>query len=244
MIRSIFFSLMLVAVFACSAANVSAAELTHAVAADAKGDGPDGKGNTADDTWQFWFQLIHRPEYRRLDRHSSSIPNGIPGKVTGPVGGSTPNPKATQGWVYHSDWDGRYEGVWGDSKAPQVLMHPYNEKTSGGAVAVTYTVPADGKYNISGKVTDVNPAKVKHVMLTGITYKIDVVAPGDKSISKVIKSLKSQKVGDLVGPASAEFKLKKVSLKKGQLVRLVIDPNKWWGGDMTRIDLFKIEKAK
>jgi hypothetical protein len=30
-----------------------AAELTHEVMADARGDGPDGKGNTADDTWQF-----------------------------------------------------------------------------------------------------------------------------------------------------------------------------------------------
>jgi len=26
--------------------------------------------------------------------------------------------------------------------------------------------------------------------------------------------------------------------------RLVIDPNKWWGGDMTRIDTFTIKRVK
>ncbi len=50
--------------------------------------------------------------------------------------------------------------------------------------------------------------------------------------------------GDEVGPNSQEFSFPKVALKKGQLLRLVIDPNKWWGTDMTRIDDFKIKRVK
>jgi hypothetical protein len=155
----------------------------------------------------------------------------------------TPNPKDTQGWIYHSDWDGRYEGVWGDAKAKQVLAHPYNEKTSGGDVAITYTVPADGNYDISGKVTDVNVAKGNRV-LTGITYHVEVCAAGVKAIGKATKVLASGKVGDDVGPPSVKFDAKKVALKKGQLIRLVIDPNKSWAADMTRIEGFKIVPSK
>jgi hypothetical protein len=230
-----------VAVCCISLNPLSAAELTFEEAANIKGDGPDGKGNTADDTWQFWFQLVHAPKYHRLDRHSSEIPDGIPGKVTGPVGSMTPNPKETQGWVYHSDWDGRFEGVWGDAKQKQVLAHPYNEKTSGGDVAVTYTVPEDGKYTISGKVTDLQVAG-GHVTLTGIIYKVGVCEAAGDELDGKEQSLASGKVGDKEGPESAEFKVENVDLKKGQLVRLAIDPNKWWGADMTRIDSFKIEK--
>ncbi|MCE9555994.1 MAG: hypothetical protein K8T91_21815 [Planctomycetes bacterium] len=239
------------------ATSTRAAELTPAAVADPKGDGPDGKGNTTDDTWQFWFSLLHSPEYHRLDLGTAALSadqrkNGIRDerarrgkqKVQGPIGAMLPNPADTEGWIYHSDWDGRYEGVWGDKKANQVIMHPYNEKTDGGNVAVTYTVLADGAYNISGKVTDLAVAKGDHAMLTGITYKVDVVAGGGDSISKIEKPLAEGKVGDKVGPESAEFKVDKVDLKKGQLVRLAIDPNKWWGGDMTKIDSFKIEPVK
>ena len=228
---------------------VRAAELTPAAVADAKGDGPDGKGNTTDDTWQFWFSLLHAPEYHRLDIGTAAMPpqqraGGIKRKVQGPIGAMLPNPADSEGWIYHSDWDGRYEGVWGDKKANQVVMHPYNEKTDGGCVAVTYTVPADGAYDISGKVTDLAVAKGDHHMLTGITYKVDVVAGGGDKLTKIEKPLAEGKVGDKVGPESAEFKVDKVDLKKGQLVRLAIDPNKWWGGDMTKIDSFKIEPVK
>jgi hypothetical protein len=228
-------------------ASAPAVELTAAAVANPKGDGPDGKGNSVDDTWQFWFSLLHAPEYHRLDLGTATMSpqqrgQGIKRKVTGPIGGWLPNPADSEGWIYHSDWDGRGEGVWGDKKANQVLMHPYNEKTDGGCVAVTYTVPADGAYNISGKVTDMQVAK-GNAMFTGIIYKVDVVAGGGDKLTYVEKPLAEGKVGDDAGPESAEFKVEKVDLKKGQLVRLAIDPNKWWATDMTRIDSFKIEPA-
>lgn len=223
-------------------------KLTAKAVADPKGDGPDGKGNTIDDTWGFWFQLIHAPRYRRLDIATATMSaaqkkNGIPRKVTGPIGKYLPNPDKTEGWIYHSDWDGRYEGVWGDEKVNQVVAHPYNEKSDGGAVAVTYKVPEDGTYAVTVKVTDMNPAK-GHRTLTGITAIVDIVNNHAEELKKPVKELKRVKVGDDVGPKSAELKIEKVALKKGQLVRLVIDPNKWWGGDMTRIDTFTIERVK
>jgi hypothetical protein len=217
--------------------------LTYETVANPQGDGPDGRGNTADDTWQFWFELMHAPEYRRLDRHSSEIPQGIQGKVRGPVASMTPNPAQTDGWIYHRDWDGRFEGVWGDAKAKQVLVHPYNEKTVGGNVAITCAVPINGTYIISGKVTDVNVAG-GHVSLTGITYLVEVCAAGEKAIGRAEKVLASGKVGDGAGPATVEFKIGKVALKKGQFVRLVIDPNKSWATDMTRIEGFSIVLSK
>ena len=218
-------------------------ELTFEAAANPKGDGPDGKGNTADDTWQFWFRLMHAPEYRRLDRHSSQIPKGVRGKVRGPVASMTPNPGRTQGWIYHRDWDGRFEGVWGDAKSRQVLVHPYNEKTVGGNVAITCAAPTAGLYAILGKVTDLNVA-AGHVSLTGITYLLEVCAGGEKAIGKAEKVLSSGKVGDKAGPESGAFKVEEVALKKGQFVRLVIDPNKSWAGDMTRIEGFLIVPTK
>lgn len=231
------------------------AELTPASVADPKGDGPDGSGNTADDTWQFWWQLSPK-EYRRLDLATATMPAaqrqaGIRDerarrgkqKVAGPIAAMLPNPADSEGWIYRTDWDGRYEGAWGDKKAGQVILHPFTEKTQGGAVAVTYKVPADGKYAISGKVTDMNVVKTGHPMMTGITYIIDVVEAGEGAIMTTAQPLKQGKVGDDVGPESEEFSLADVALKKGQLLRLAIDPNKWWGADMTRVAL-RIEPAK
>jgi hypothetical protein len=231
-------------------ASDSLLSLNAAAVANHKGDGPDGKGNTADDTWGFWFQLIHaKKEFRRLDIATAAMSpklkaSGIRRKVRGPIGSMLPNPKKTEGWIYHSDWDGRFEGFWGDGKARQVLAHPYMEKTSGGAVAVTCKVPAGGTYRISGKITDVNVAKIKHRALTGVNWSLDIVATkGPNAIVKVTRALKrGGPVGDTVGPPSAEFAIDGVVLKKGQLIRLMIDPNKSWGGDMTRIDYFKIAK--
>jgi len=226
------------------------AELTPDAVADPKGDGADGKGNTADDTWGFWFQLINMQEYRRLDIATASMTpeqrkNGIPRKVTGPIGAYLPNPNDTEGWIYHSDWDGRFEGVWGDKKAKQIIAHPYNEKTDGGAVAVTYKVPADGTYTISAKVTDLSVVKSGHYMMTGINVSIDVVAAADAQTKPAEKVLvEPAAVGDKVGPESKEIKAENVELAAGKLVRLVIDPRKWWGADMTRIDYFKIERVK
>ncbi|MDP6045714.1 MAG: hypothetical protein QGH94_20245 [Phycisphaerae bacterium] len=126
-----------------------------------------------------------------------------------------------------------------------MLAHPYMEKTSGGAVAVTCKAPANGTYRISGKITDVNVAKVKHRSITGVKWSLDVVATkGPNAIVKVVKPLRrGGPIGDAVGPASAEFSVDGVVLKKGRLIRLMIDPNGSWGGDMTRIDYFKISPS-
>ena len=59
---------------------------------DIKGDGPDKRGNTADDTWQFWFELVRpKDKFLHLDIATKKMSetqrrNGIPGKVTGPIG--------------------------------------------------------------------------------------------------------------------------------------------------------------
>lgn len=217
-------------------------ELTVEAVRDLKGDGPDGKGNTADDTWQFWFELAHqRGHFALLDTHSTTVPkDGVPRKITGPIAAALPNPVDTVGWIFHSDWDGRCEGVWGDKKAGHVLMYPYVEKNAHMGVAVTYRVPADGMYDISGGVTDlmVAPEAKQH---DGIDWLIEVVE-GGKPGRKVGSG---GPVGDGHGrPDAATFAFKNVAAKQGQLIRLVIHPRKWWGTDLTRIDAFKIERVK
>lgn len=224
-----------------SAAPVLAAELKPADVDNAKGDGPDGKGNSADDTWQFWFELAHASStYHPLSTHTSAMPaqqrkEGIKRKVRGPIASMLPNPDETDGWIFHSDWDGRFEGVWSDRKTGTILVHPYVEKTTPGALAITYRVPKTGTYTISGKLTDVTV--VDKAPLDGILWRIEQVS------GKTVKPLaKGGALGDGQGrPDSADFKTEKVSLNKGDLVRLVIHPNKNWGTDLTRIDSFKIE---
>jgi len=124
--------------------------LTTADVLNAKGDGPDGKGNTADDTWQFWFELAHKPgSFHRLDIHTTAMSdgqrkNGIKRKITGPIAGMMPNPKDTEGWIYHSDWDGRFEGAWADKKTDTVMLYPYVEKGYHGCVALSYRIKKGG----------------------------------------------------------------------------------------------------
>jgi len=226
----------------CLSLPLLADELSPELIANPKGDGADGKGNTADDTWQFWFELAHkRGTYKRLTLHTKNLTdaqrkNGIRGKVTGPVASAVPNPKTTEGWILHTDWDGRFEGVWADSKTGSVLLHPYVEKGSHCAVALTYKVPKDGKYTVTGKLTDVqvNPGYHKH---DGVIWKLEAAQAGEKG-----RELgKGGPIGDGHGrPDKAEFTIKSIALKKGELIRLVIHPNKWWGRDLTRIDSFKV----
>jgi sporulation protein YlmC with PRC-barrel domain len=231
----------LLAVICCLLATVkvNAAELTVAVVANQKGDGPDGKGNTADDTWQFWFELAHKKgAYHMLDTYSTSVPkDGVPRKVRGPIASMLPNPEASQGWIYHRDWDGRFEGAWGDSKADTVALYPYVEKNAHCAVAVTYKVPKDGKYDISGTVTDlaVAPQFKQH---DGIDWIVET-APGGGPTTRVIG--KGGPVGDgNERPESQQFSFNNVELKQGQHIRLVIHPRKWWGSDLTQISGFRI----
>lgn len=227
---------------ALAMSSLPAAELTPAAVAAKAGDGPDGKGNTADDTWQFWFNLAHLPaQYRRLDLHSTTNPAGIPGKVTGPVASATPNPADTQGWIYHSDWDGRFEGFWGDAKAGQVLAHPYNEKVFAGDVAVTYLVPADGAYDIAGKVSYLRGANAGPK--AGIRCKVGVCSAGPEQIGGDLNWLSNTTAGAPGDSGATEFTSAAVPLKKGQVVMLAIDANGFWGADMTRIDSFTITPA-
>ncbi len=240
-------AMKMVSAIACVALMVLATRVTPSAdqlkvsdLTDEKGDGPDGKGNTEDDTWGFWFELAHAPgTFRRLTRHSSTVPKkGIPRKVTGPVASLLPNPGDTKGWILHTDWDGRFEGVWGDKKAGAILAHPYVEKSAHQAVAITYKIPQDGVYVISGGITDVQvkPDYPKH---DGVIWKIEVL---DDASDKQVELAKGEPVGDGHGrPDSAKFKTRKTRLKKGNLVRLVIHPNKWWGQDLTRIDALRIE---
>ncbi|MBA4063610.1 MAG: hypothetical protein C0501_07835 [Isosphaera sp.] len=218
-----------------------AADLTVAAVADPKGDGPDGKGNTADDTWQFWFELADKPgHFHPLDTHSTAVPKkGVPKKITGPVAALLPNPDDTAGWVFHRDWDGRFEGVWGDAKGKQVIASPYVEKTFHGAVAVTYRVPVDGRYDVSGGLTDlqVAPEVAKHDGVEWLLELADDARPGKKLTS-------GGPIGDGNGrPDCGTFEAKGVEAKKGQLVRLAIRPRAWWGTDLTRIDAFRVVPA-
>ncbi len=235
------FALSVFAMFVL-AMSLMANELTLEHVTNAKGDGPDGKGNTADDTWQFWFELAHKPKhFERLATYSTSIPKaGIPKKVRGPIASMLPNPADTEGWIFHRDWDGRFEGVWGDRKAKQIIAYPYVEKTFHGAVAITWKVPKDAKYDISGGLTDiqVQPEFKQH---DGIDWLLEIAEQG-----KPLKQLANGgPIGDGNGrPDSGKFSAKNVQASKGQLIRLVIHPRKWWGSDMTRIDSFRIESAE
>ena len=207
-----------------------------------RGDGPDGKSNTDDDTWGFWFELAHaRGTYRRLTRHTLKMSQkertkGIPRKVRGPLASLLPNPKRTEGWILHTDWDGRFEGIWADKETRYVLAYPYVEKNSHCAVAITYKVPRSGIYRISGKVADlqVAPQFKQH---DGVSVVIHAVEAGKKG--DLLK--KVGPVGDGHGrPDIAPFLVEKTRLEKGQLIRLAILPNQWWGTDITRIE-FEVE---
>lgn len=231
------------------------AELTAAVVRDLTGDGPDQKANTADDTWGFWFELVHAGgTYARLNLATATIPQeqrekgitepkarkGHQKKVQGPIAGRLPNPKDSEGWIFHSDWDGRFEGVWGDAKANQVLMYPYVEKGSHGCVAVTYLVPVTGKYRVTGKVTDleVAPQFPQH---DGASWIVEV-APRDGGKGAEIAA--GGPFGDGGGrPDSTEIKAGPFDVRQGQTVRFVIHPKKWWGSDLTKVEL-KIERIE
>ena len=209
---------------------------------NAKGDGADGKGNTADDSWQFWFELAHqRGQFARLATYSTSIPKtGIPRKVRGPIASLLPNPDDTEGWIFHRDWDGRFEGFWGDAKASQLIAYPYVEKTSHCAVAVSYKVPKDGAYDITGGLTDLQvlPQFKQHDGVEWVLQLADDGKPG-KTIGR------GGPFGDGNGrPDSVTFQHRNVAAAKGQLIRLEIHPRKWWGSDMTRIDSFRIVPSR
>lgn len=223
---------------------VSVVQLRPDDIANPKGDGPDGKGNTDDDTWQFWFEVIHaRGTFQRLSLHTAAMPdeqrkNGIKKKVRGPIADMLPNPAETEGWIYHRDWDGRFEGVWADRKTGAILVHPYTEKTDAGCLAITYKVPRTGEYHISGAITDLQVAKTKPH--DGVRWRVE--KPAAKGKYFVVG--KGGPIGDGHGPDATSFHLKNVALNKGDLVRFVIDPIRWWGSDLTRIDSFKIAPVK
>ncbi|MCE5280038.1 MAG: hypothetical protein ABFD92_10815 [Planctomycetaceae bacterium] len=220
-----------------------AGRLTVAAVRNTAGDGPDGKGNTGDDTWQFWFQLMHdRSMFMRLDlatelQTEEVRKNGIKRKVWGPLGSTLPNPQDSEGWIYHSDWDGKREGVWGDTKDKQVLVVPYAEKGVGGALAVTYKVPADGTYIVSGKAADLE-VNTEQAAATGVQVSVEVVQAGDGKSVRRSKQVVVQPVaiGDKAGPASADFRSERIELKKGQLVMLIVDP-----GTLAQTDTTKVE---
>ena len=125
-----------------------------------------------------------------------------------------------------------------------MLVVPYQEKGDGGAICVTYKVPADGEYIVSGKATDLEIDK-EHKLATGAKVLVDVVAARDGKSIRTGKQVLVEPMpfGDKLGPESVEFKSDKVTLKKGQLVRLVIDPVKVAYKDVTRV-AFNIQPAE
>jgi hypothetical protein len=215
--------------------------LTAAVITNDKGDGPDGKGNTADDTWQFWFQFDTRSGYGVLSVYKK-----------GPT--QAPDGQNVAGWVYSdsrsvsrhgrvspaADWSPEYEGVWGNTKNGQMHVHPYTHHGLHASLAITYKVPEDGVYNISGGITDV--IVLKKAPQDGVIWIVETVTDG--KAAKGTELGRGNPIGDTNEKDSTTFTIEKASLKKGELVRFVIDPNKWWGTDMTRIDYFRVEKAK
>lgn len=98
-------ALVLFSLFIPISASAQTVALTPAVVLNAKGDGPDGKGNTADDTWQFWFELAHaKGVMAPLRLHTTTMTesqrkNGIPRKVRGPIGKFLPHPNDSEGWI-------------------------------------------------------------------------------------------------------------------------------------------------
>ncbi|MCE5325201.1 MAG: hypothetical protein LLG01_02180 [Planctomycetaceae bacterium] len=220
---------------------------TPAEVADPKGDGPDAKGNTDDDTLGAWFELGHAAgTYMRLSLNTATMSadqraNGIrdpkarrghQGKVRGPIGAWLPNPKDTEGWIFMTDWDGRGEGVWGDTKANCIIMHPYTEKTNAGSVAMTFKVPA-GEYSLKCKATDMTVTTAD-----GVKLRVEVAKGGEKGASVAEKAF-----GDK-GEASIEFEAKSITVADGQLIRLVLDPVAHWGADMTKIENLTITRVK
>jgi hypothetical protein len=200
----------------------------------------NARGNKANDDWGFWFELAHaRGQFERLGTYSTSVPKaGIPKKVTGPIASMLPNPDQTEGWIFHRDWDGRFEGIWADKETNHVLAYPYVEKNAHMAVAITYRVAEDGDYDITGGLTDlqVQPQFKQH---DGVEWIVEI-ADGGKPVRKIGSGGPIGDGGDR--PDGGKFEYRKVSVKKGQLIRLVIHPRKWWGSDLTRIDSFRIEK--
>lgn len=202
------------------------------------------KGNKADDAWQFWFEIIHaKGTFERLSLHTKTMPaqqrkDGIKKKVRGPIASMLPNPGDTEGWIYHRDWDGRFEGIWTDAKTGAILVHPYQEKKDAGALAITYRIPAAGRYLVTGGLTDLQVAKDKPH--DGARWRLE--KPVAKGKWEVVG--RGGPFGDAVGPESVQFAVKDVALKEGDLLRLIIDPIDWWGTDLIRIDSFKIERAQ
>ena len=240
----------LVGIFLVSIPAASAAELKASDIADTKGDGPDKKANTADDTWQFWYQYDTRSGYGCFGTYCKQ-PKGVA------------DAKNVEGWVYSmtEDWSPDFEGIWGNKSNGQMHAHPYTHHGLHASVAITYKVPEDGEYNISGGITDMfvmkkSPDGVFKKVETpdgrtifylpkqpknedGVIWVVEVVTDGKAAKGKELG--RGQPIGDTNAKDSTTFKIEKAALKKGELVRFVIDPNKWWGTDMTRIDSFKVE---
>jgi alpha-L-fucosidase 2 len=219
-------------------------ELTPAIVRDIKGDGPDGAGNTMDDAWGFWFELAHKKgTFARLDLATRTMSErdrrrGRRKKIDGPIAGMLPNPKDSEGWIYHSDWNGKFEGAWGDVKDNQVILYPYVEKNSHCAVAVTYTVAVAGEYTVTGKVTDlqVHPQYKVH---DGIIWIVEVATGGNAGR----EIARGGPIGDARGRLdSGEVRAEAFRVKQGECIRFVVHPNKWWGSDMTKVEL-KIERV-
>ena len=245
MFRMTLFALMFVVACADLAMGADVVELPVEAVLDVKGDGRDGRGNSNDDTWQFWFELVApRGKSLHLDVPTAKMSprereKGRPGKIDGPIGKDLPNPGATDGWIYHSDWNGCFEGAWGDNKTGKTMLYPYVEKGAHRGVSLSYTVPKAGAYKITGKVTD--GFVWKHKRHKGFLCKVAAGRINGKFMQVTRELTSIGPIGDKVGPDSGTFTVKSVELKKGELIVVTVDPNGWWGSDLMVIDSLRIE---
>lgn len=224
---------------------VMAGEVVELKASDiteTKGDGPDGVANTADDTWQFWYQHDQRGGYG-LMRERKKAPKQVPDgpNVIGWVYSATPSKNRRGKVAPASDWSPEFEGIWANTNNGAIHAHPYTHHGLHAGVAFTFKVPEDGLYNVSGTFTDVAVVKpMPRAAMDGVTIVVDRTADPTKNGEVVGKT---EPFGDGHPSSSAKLSLEKIALRKGQYLRISIDPNAWWATDMTKIEGLKIEKA-
>ncbi len=204
--------------------------LQPAEVCDPSGSGPDGVGNSQDDPWQFWYEDPSGRSFRRLNIYVDNIYQDEHGRVD--------QQRSLQGWSHDRLLDMRYEGVWANPHTGVVLVHPYAQNNRHYAVAVSYRVPQSGRYNINAELTDA--AVVKFRLHDGIRWRVERALGG--AAGRVLS--RGGPIGDRLGPESQRITIRAVQLNQGDLVRLVIDPGRWWGTDETRIDSFHIRRVK
>ena len=218
-----------IVLLAVPAAAWADASLGSSYIASQWGNGADYVGNTADDAWNFWYEDADNPNnFGLLSQY-----------VTSPA--YLPSPATTSGWVFATGdpWDARFEGVWGDPTHDAMYMHPWYHGSHNILpmdVAITYKVPTTGLYTIEVSAADENIVAGGGIY-DGQTIKLEKTSNPQTGPTEVFGSVL---IGDQSGPATASLQYTNVSLTAGEYVRLRVNGNTNWSGDMTQINSFQI----